>query len=224
MEKEAGVWYGGGLACLQGLTNGGGSHSVAHCPAFWKYDVHELICEKHGERMPVAGAACRHPGDYCRHRRACMIHYLETEAAAQDPAGVAPDGQDEERGAMKLDFGKGGGLVPAIVQDAVTGQVLMLAYMNDQAWSMTLATGKAHYWSRSRNRIWLKGETSGHVQLVRSIHVDCDADTVVLRVDQQGGAACHEGYRTCFFRKVETDGTWTVDGERVFNPSEVYGK
>ncbi len=124
---------------------------------------------------------------------------------------------------MKPDFDKGGGLVPAIVQDAASGRVLMLAYVNEEAWERTLATGKAHYWSRSRGKIWLKGESSGHVQLVREIRIDCDADTVLFRVEQQGGAACHEGYASCFFRRLDGD-EWITTDQRVFDPEEVYGK
>lgn len=120
-----------------------------------------------------------------------------------------------------LDFEKTGGLVPTIVQDDDTGQVLMLAYMNKEAWDKTLTTGKAHYWSRSRKKLWLKGATSGHVQEVRAIHVDCDLDTVLLKVHQKGGAACHEGYASCFYRKVE-DGELKTTATRVFDPKEVY--
>jgi len=115
------------------------------------------------------------------------------------------------------------GLLPAIAQDADTGEVLMLAYINREAWEKTLATGKAHYWSRSRNKLWLKGETSGHVQLVREIRIDCDEDTVVFKVEQIGGAACHEGYSSCFFRRVDGD-SLTVVGERLFDPDKVYNK
>jgi len=122
---------------------------------------------------------------------------------------------------VALDFNKGGGLLPAIVQEYQTNEVLMLAYMNEEAWSRTLETGKATYWSRSRNALWVKGETSGNVQLVKEIYIDCDEDTVVLKVDQQGGAACHLGYRSCFFRKVTGDTTEIV-GEKIFNPEDVY--
>src|SRR5216684_2111570 len=101
------------------------------------------------------------------------------------------------------DFDKRGGLLPAIAQDVRTGQVLMVAYMNRAAWQHTLATGKATYWSTSRNALWVKGETSGHVQHVRELLVDCDGDAVLLRVEQVGGVACHEGYASCFFRRVE---------------------
>lgn len=123
----------------------------------------------------------------------------------------------------KLNFEKGGGLLPVIAQDAASGEVLMLAYINREAWEKTLATGKAHYWSRSRNKIWLKGESSNHVQLIREILVDCDEDTVVYRVEQLGGAACHKGYRSCFFRRVE-DGDFIEKDEPVFDPQEVYKK
>jgi phosphoribosyl-AMP cyclohydrolase len=122
-----------------------------------------------------------------------------------------------------IDFAKSGGLVPAIAQDADTGQVLMLAWMNREAYDETLRTRRACYFSRSRNKLWRKGEESGHVQEVREVYVDCDADTVLLKVKQVGGAACHEGYPSCFFRKVEGDGL-TVVGERVFDPKAVYKK
>jgi phosphoribosyl-AMP cyclohydrolase len=101
------------------------------------------------------------------------------------------------------DFTKRGGLVPAIAQDAVTGEILMVAYMNPEAWRHTLATGRATYWSTSRNELLVKGDTSGHLQHVREILVDCDADAVLLKVEQVGGVACHEGYRSCFFRRAE---------------------
>lgn len=122
-----------------------------------------------------------------------------------------------------IDFDKAGGLVPAIAQDADTGQVLMLAWMNREAYEETLRTGRACYFSRSRNRLWRKGEESGHVQQVHEVLVDCDADTLLLRVKQIGGAACHEGYASCFFRKLEGD-QLTVVAERVFDPQQVYKK
>ena len=122
---------------------------------------------------------------------------------------------------VMLDFPRAGGLVPAIVQDHYTGEVLMLAYMNQEAWNRTLATGRAHFWSRSRKKLWCKGETSGHIQEIREIYVDCDLDTVLLKVHQVGGAACHEGYRSCFYRKVEGGKLKVVD-TRVFDPMEVY--
>ena len=122
-----------------------------------------------------------------------------------------------------LDFDKSGGLVPAIAQDAATGQVLMLAWMNRDAWEETLRTGRAVYFSRSRNKLWRKGEESGNVQEVREVYVDCDADTILLKVNQIGGAACHEGFPSCFFRKVE-DGGLRVIGQRLFDPKVVYKK
>ena len=102
---------------------------------------------------------------------------------------------------IQIDFNKTGGLVPAIVQDHATGEVLMLAYMNQEAFEATLATGKATYWSRSRQTLWIKGETSGNVQLVKEIHIDCDDDTVLIKVEQLGGAACHTGHQSCFHKK-----------------------
>ena len=122
-----------------------------------------------------------------------------------------------------IDFEKGGGMVPAIAQDADTGEVLMLAWMNREAFDETIRTGRAVYFSRSRNRLWRKGEESGHVQLVVGVYIDCDADTVLLKVKQIGGAACHEGYKSCFFREL-AGGELTVVGERVFDPKQVYGK
>ncbi|WP_297056680.1 phosphoribosyl-AMP cyclohydrolase [Thermosulfurimonas sp.] len=124
---------------------------------------------------------------------------------------------------LRPDFEKGGGLVPVIVQDAETGEVLMLAYMNEEAWERTLATGKAHYFSRSRGKIWLKGETSGYVQEVRDVLLDCDADTVLLKVKQHGGAACHTGYRSCFYRRIR-GGQVEIVGQKIFDPEEVYGR
>ena len=124
---------------------------------------------------------------------------------------------------LQPDFDKSGGLLPAIAQDAATGQVLMLAWMNREAWEETLRTQRAVYYSRSRSRLWRKGEESGHFQEVRELLVDCDADTILLKVRQIGGAACHEGYASCFFRKVEGDALRIV-GERVFDPKTVYKK
>jgi len=125
---------------------------------------------------------------------------------------------------IKLDFKKTGGLIPAIVQDFETGDVLMLAYMNEEAWNATLSTGKATYYSRSRNQLWVKGESSGNVQLVKEIRIDCDDDTVLMKVEQIGGAACHLGYKSCFFRKLESDLSLTITGKQVFDPEEVYKK
>ena len=122
-----------------------------------------------------------------------------------------------------IDFDKSGGLVPAIAQDVDSGQVLMLAWMNREAYEETLRTKRACYFSRSRNRLWRKGEESGNVQEVREIYIDCDADTILLKVKQMGGAACHEGYVSCFFRRVNGE-ELTVIGERLFDPKEVYAK
>lgn len=119
-------------------------------------------------------------------------------------------------------FCKRDGLVPAIAQCAETGRVLMLAYMNEEAWNKTLETGEAHYWSRSRSVLWRKGDTSGNVQQIASIRLDCDKDTVLLLVKQLGGAACHEGYASCFFRELNADGSLTTLDERLFDPKEVY--
>src|SRR5262245_51009904 len=122
-----------------------------------------------------------------------------------------------------IDLDKCGGLVPAIAQDAATGQVLMMAWMNREAYEETLRTGRACYFSRSRGKLWRKGEESGHVQEVRGVYVDCDADTILLKVHQIGGAACHEGYASCSFREV-TPGGLRIVAERVFDPKSVYKK
>lgn len=125
---------------------------------------------------------------------------------------------------MQLNFSKNADdLIPAIVQDFQTNEVLMLAFINHQAWEKTLETGKAHFWSRSRNQLWLKGETSGHVQKIHQILVDCDDDTVIYKVEQIGGAACHTGHRSCFYRRVDGDQLVT-DEKRVFDPAVVYKK
>ena len=124
---------------------------------------------------------------------------------------------------VDLDFEKSAdGLLPAIVQDAKTGEVLMLAYINRESWHKTLQTGKAHYWSRSRNKLWLKGESSGNVQRIKDIFVDCDQDTVVFKVEQLGGAACHKGYRSCFYRCLKNN-ELEITGKQVFDPADVYG-
>jgi phosphoribosyl-AMP cyclohydrolase len=122
-----------------------------------------------------------------------------------------------------IDFDKAGGLVPVIAQDAESGVVLMLAWMNRDAYEETLRTRRAVYFSRSRNRLWRKGEESGHYQEVRDILIDCDADTILLKVHQVGGAACHEGYQTCFFRRVEGEDAKVI-AQKVFDPKDVYKK
>ncbi len=118
-------------------------------------------------------------------------------------------------------FAKGDGLIPAIVQDAESGEVLMLAYMNKQSWEKTMQTGKATYWSRSRQTLWIKGESSGNFQLVKNIFIDCDNDTILLQVEQIGKAACHTGYKSCFYRKLEGK-DFVIVGEKIFDPKEVY--
>lgn len=126
---------------------------------------------------------------------------------------------------LQLDFSKSAdGLIPAIAQDWQTGEVLMLAYINEEAWHKTLETGVATYWTRSRKKLWIKGETSGNIQKIKEILVDCDLDTVIFKIEQVGDAACHLGYRSCFFRKVEADGSLSVVGKRVFDPEKVYKK
>ena len=115
------------------------------------------------------------------------------------------------------------GLLPAIVQDSETDEVLMLAYMNREALELTVSSGNTHFYSRSRKKLWRKGETSGHVQIVEDVRTDCDADTILVKVRQEG-AACHEGYRSCFFRRTEDGSKWEITDQKLFDPDEVYGK
>lgn len=130
----------------------------------------------------------------------------------------------ERTGQAGPDFSKTE-LLPAIAQDAKTGDVLMMAWMNAEAWNETLRTGRVVYFSRSRQKLWRKGEESGNVQELKAAYFDCDADTILVKVNQIGGAACHTGYRSCFFRKIDpATGEFAVEGERVFDPTEVYGK
>ncbi len=125
---------------------------------------------------------------------------------------------------MDLDFTKLDGLIPAVIQDAASGDVLMLGFMNDQAFRATQASGEVTFFSRSRNKLWRKGEQSGHVLRVREMRVDCDLDTLLIRVDALGPGVCHEGYRTCFFRRLSGATDIEVVGERVFDPAAVYRK
>lgn len=125
---------------------------------------------------------------------------------------------------MELDFGKLDGLVPTVVQDDSTGEVLMLGFMNAEALRVTLETGEVTFYSRSRRRLWRKGEQSGHVLRLRELRVDCDADAILARVEAVGPGVCHEGYRSCFFRRVGRDGAATVVAERTFDPARVYGE
>jgi len=124
---------------------------------------------------------------------------------------------------IEIDFKKGDGFIPVVIQDASTNEILMLGYMNREAWEETLATKRSCFWSRSRKKIWMKGETSGHFQEIKEIRLDCDGDTLLLKVHQIGGAACHTGFRSCFHYRLEESG-WKVLGERIFDPKEVYGK
>lgn len=123
---------------------------------------------------------------------------------------------------IELDFEKSGGLIPAIAQDYKTGEILMMAFINRESWELTLSTGIVHYWSRSRNKLWKKGESSGNVQEVKEVRVDCDSDCVLLKIDQIGEAACHTGFRSCFYRVVRGDAL-IEDGVKVFDPEKVYG-
>ena len=125
---------------------------------------------------------------------------------------------------MEIDFPKSGGLVPAIIQDERTGDVLMLGFMNSESLAETQRTGEVVFFSRSRNKLWKKGESSGHVLRVRELRVDCDADAILVRVEAVGPGVCHEGYRSCFFRKLESDGSAKIIAERTFAPEKVYGQ
>ena len=124
---------------------------------------------------------------------------------------------------MQPDFKKLDGLIAAIVQDAETGDVLMLGFMNEEAYAATRESGDVTFFSRSRQKLWRKGEQSGHTLRVREMRIDCDADAVLVRVDPAGPGVCHEGYRSCFFRRLEADGTASVVAERTFDPQSVYG-
>jgi phosphoribosyl-AMP cyclohydrolase len=124
---------------------------------------------------------------------------------------------------MDLDFSKLDGLVAAVIQDATTGRVLMVGFMNEGAFRKTVETGFATFYSRSRNKLWLKGETSGHRLVVKEISTDCDRDAVLLKVDALGPGVCHEGYQSCFFRRFD-DGSWTITEPRAYDPNEVYSK
>jgi len=125
---------------------------------------------------------------------------------------------------VEIDFQKSGGLVPAIIQDERTGEVLMLGFMNPESLAQTQSTGEVVFFSRSRNKLWKKGESSGHVLRVREVRVDCDGDALLVRVEAVGPGVCHEGYRSCFFRKLELDGSAPVIAERTFAPEKVYGQ
>jgi phosphoribosyl-AMP cyclohydrolase len=123
---------------------------------------------------------------------------------------------------VEIDFGKSGGLVPAIIQDDASGDVLMLGFMNEQSYRETWRTGEVVFFSRSRNKLWKKGESSGHVLKVRDVRIDCDADALLVRVEPVGPGVCHEGYRSCFFRSLDTIGTARAIAEKSFEPGSVY--
>jgi len=125
---------------------------------------------------------------------------------------------------MELDFDKEGGLIPAIVQDDKNGEVLMLGFMNREAYDLTRSTGFVTFFSRSRKKLWTKGETSGQKLILRELRTDCDVDALLVRVQLDGGAVCHEGYRSCFFRRLDANGEATVVADRVLTPEELYGK
>jgi phosphoribosyl-AMP cyclohydrolase len=122
---------------------------------------------------------------------------------------------------MDLDFSKLGGLITAVIQDHTTGRVLMVGFMNEEAFQKTVATGYATFYSRSRNKLWLKGETSGHRLVVKEISTDCDKDALLVRVEALGPGVCHEGYESCFFRTL-TNGAWQENQPKSYNPAEVY--
>ncbi len=123
---------------------------------------------------------------------------------------------------VQPDFDKGKGLIPVIVQEYGTNEILMLAYMNKEAFEETLKSGRATYFSRSREKLWKKGETSGNMQHIKEIRIDCDNDTILIKVEQKGGAACHLGYKTCFFKKADNDKAFKIVEKRVFDPADVY--
>src|ERR1022692_1384418 len=125
---------------------------------------------------------------------------------------------------MQLDFKKLDGLLPAVIQDDATGRVLMVGFMNEEAWRKTVETGFVTFYSRSRNKLWMKGETSGHKLVVKQISTDCDHDAVLIKVDAIGPGVCHEGYESCFFRQISASGETAVVAERTFDPNAVYGK
>jgi phosphoribosyl-AMP cyclohydrolase len=140
------------------------------------------------------------------------------ENTAGRTGGSVMDKLEESIQGLKYDDA---GLIPAVCVDAETQQVLMVAYMNETSLLETVRTGRTHFWSRSRQKYWMKGESSGHTQDVRAVYADCDMDTVVLEVVQHG-AACHEGYYSCFYRRLNDAGEWEVVAEKVFDPDTVY--
>ena len=152
------------------------------------------------------------------------MHALEPpfRSRLSGPTGRMRAGKEDMRFIDEVKFDENG-LIPAVVQDAGTREVLMVAYMNREALRKTMETGASHFWSRSRQKLWLKGESSGHTQTVRDIRMDCDADALLILVDQNV-AACHTGYFTCFYRESTADGGIKEIGEKVFDPGDVYGQ
>lgn len=151
-------------------------------------------------------------------------HSLSAALVAVDNRPVHPENTRQMDATLQNLKYDANGLIPAIIQDHKTGQVLMMAWMNRESLDKTVQTKKTHFFSRSRNKLWLKGESSGHVQHVRSISTDCDQDVLLVRVEQEG-AACHEGYQSCFFRNFDEGAAdWKIEGKRLFDPKKVYGK
>jgi phosphoribosyl-AMP cyclohydrolase len=152
---------------------------------------------------------------------------LFSPLAQHSPAGflfLADGLRGIGEGDVEIAFEKAGGLLPAIIQDHCSGEVLMLGFMNSKALAETQRTGEVVFFSRSRNKLWKKGESSGHVLKVRELRIDCDADSVLVRVEPAGPGVCHEGYRSCFFRTLEADGEARVSQQPTFSPEKVYGK
>ncbi|MCK5311919.1 MAG: phosphoribosyl-AMP cyclohydrolase [Desulfobacteraceae bacterium] len=135
---------------------------------------------------------------------------------------VQSDSQTEAHLGLQPDFDKGKGLLPVITQEYGTNEVLMLAYMNKEAFEETLKSGRATYFSRSRGKLWKKGETSGNMQHIKELRIDCDNDTILIKVEQKGGAACHLGFKSCFFRKIDKNGSIKIVESRIFDPATVY--
>jgi phosphoribosyl-AMP cyclohydrolase len=161
------------------------------------------LCSVNGRHIAKGGATTI----FCRH--AARRVRPTTEIRAQEQA-------------VDIDFKKADGLVPAIIQDHTTGNVLMLGFMNEAALKLTRETGEVTFFSRSRNKLWKKGESSGHVLRVRELLVDCDADAILVKVDAVGPGVCHEGYRSCFYRAVTPGGDLKINAERTFDPAEIY--
>ena len=148
-------------------------------------------------------------------------HKRNTGTRRREPSGVFFCGKEVANDDMELDFSKLHGLIPAVIQDASDGEVLMVGFMNQEALDKTVETGKVTFYSRTRNRLWTKGSTSGHYLLTKEIRVDCDQDTVLIRAELLGSGVCHNGFRTCFYRRLE-DGEWKQCAEQTYDPGAVY--